>query len=151
MRDERAQVPRIRIGHPDGRETIVLEQVEQVPSVASIRLRLPDDHGADPPRLADEDGVTEPVHEGVKPLRVAGGLNPDRHRWPQRPVESLHGVALVSELLLEDFARGRVESSDLLLSRVKITSDECHESGLLSGGRVTVPQPNPINSGRPFS
>ena len=122
-----------------------------VPSVASIRLRLPDDHGADPPRLADEDGVTEPVHEGVKPLRVAGGLNPDRHRWPQRPVESLHGVAVVSELLLEDFARGRVERSDLLLSRVKITSDECHESGLLSGGRVTVPQPNPINSGRPFS
>ena len=95
--------------------------------------------------------MTEPVHEGVKPLRVAGGLNPDRHRWPQCPVESLHGVTVVSELLLEDFARGRVESSDLLLSRVQITSDECHESGLLSGGRVTVPQPNPINSGRPFS
>jgi hypothetical protein len=32
MRDERAQVPRIRIGHPDGRDPIVLEQVKQVPS-----------------------------------------------------------------------------------------------------------------------
>ena len=95
-----------------------------MPSVASIRLRLPDNHGADLPRLADEDGVTEPVHEGVKPLRVAGGLTPDRHRWPQRPAESLHGVAVVRELLLEDFARGRVENGDLLLSRVKITSDE---------------------------
>src|SRR5262249_21450192 len=107
--------------------------------------------GGSSPRLGEEDGVTEPVHEGVKPLRVAGGLDPDRHRRPQRSVESLHGVAVMSELLLEDFARGRVENSDLLLSRVKITSDECHESGLLSGGRVTVPQPNPINSGRPFS
>jgi hypothetical protein len=38
-----------------------------------------------------------------------------------------------------------------LLSRVQITSDECHESGLLFEHRVTVPQPNPINSGRPFS
>jgi hypothetical protein len=38
-----------------------------------------------------------------------------------------------------------------LLSRVQITSDECHESGLLGESRVTVPQPNPINSGTPFS
>jgi hypothetical protein len=38
-----------------------------------------------------------------------------------------------------------------LLARVQITSNECHESGLLFEGRVTVPQPNPINSGRPFS
>jgi hypothetical protein len=38
-----------------------------------------------------------------------------------------------------------------LLSGVQITSHECHESGLLSGGRVTVPKPNPINGGRPFS
>jgi hypothetical protein len=53
--------------------------------------------------------------------------------------------------LLENFARRRVENSDLLLSRVEITSDECHESGLLVGGRVTVPQPHPINSRRPFS
>jgi hypothetical protein len=66
-------------------------------------------------------------------------------------VEALDGIAIVDELLLEDFARGRVEDCNLLLPRVQITSDKCHESGLLFGGRVTVPQPNPINSGRPFS
>jgi len=71
--------------------------------------------------------------------------------WRQRSVEPLDSVAVVEELLLEDFTGGRVENSDLLLSRVQITSHECHESGLLFGGRVTVPQPNPINSGRPFS
>jgi hypothetical protein len=34
---------------------------------------------------------------------------------------------------------------------VEITADECHESGLLSEGVVTVPQPEPTYSGRPFS
>jgi len=57
----------------------------------------------------------------------------------------------MDELLLENFAGGRVEDCDLLLARVEITSNECHESGLLFGSGVTVPQPNPINSGRPFS
>jgi hypothetical protein len=73
------------------------------------------------------------------------------HALMQRSVESLHGVAVVRELLLEDFARGRVKNGDLLLSRVKITSDECHESGLLAVGLVTVPQPEPTCSGGPFS
>ena len=66
-------------------------------------------------------------------------------------VEALDGVALVDELLFENFAGSRVEGCDLLLARVQITSNECHESDLLFEGRVTVPQPNPINSGRPFS
>jgi hypothetical protein len=62
-----------------------------------------------------------------------------------------HGVAVMGALLLEQFAGGRVEHSDLLCARVQITSGKCHEDGLLLGGRVTVTQPNPINSGRPFS
>ena len=151
VRDESSQVARLGIRHPDGRKAIVLEQIEKVPSIAPISFRLPDHHGADLSRLANEDGVTEPVHEGMKPLGVAGGLDPDGHGRPQRSVESLHGITIMDKLLFEDFAGGRVEDGDLLLPRVQITSDECHESGLLFGGRVTVPQPNPINSGRPFS
>ena len=151
MRDEGAAITRVAIRNPHGWESIVFEQVEEMPRVAPIGLRLADDHRADLGRFAHDDGVTEPMHEGVKPLRVASGLDADRHRRPQRSVESLDGVAVMGELLLEDFARRRVEDSNLLLSRVQITSDECHESGLLSGGWVTVPQPNPINRGRPFS
>jgi len=48
----------------------VPEQVEEVPSVAPIRLRLTDDHCSDLRRLADEDRVTEPVHQRMKPLGV---------------------------------------------------------------------------------
>jgi hypothetical protein len=129
----------------------VLEQVEQVPGIAAISLRLPNHHRADLARLAHEHRVAESMHEGVKPLRIARGLNTDRHGRSQRSVEAFHGVAVVGELLLEDFARRRVEHGHLLLSGVQIASDECHESGLLFGGRVTVPQPNPINSARPFS
>jgi len=102
----------------------VFEQVEEMPRVAPIGLRLADDHRADLGRFADEDGVTELLHEGVKPLRVPGGLDADRHGRPQRSIEALHGVAVVDELLLEDFARGRVEDGNLLLSRVQITSKQ---------------------------
>lgn len=129
----------------------MLEQVEQVPSVAPIGLCFPDHHGPDFPRFANEHRVAEPVHERVEPLGVAGGLDPDRHRGAQRPIELLHRVAIVGELLFEDFARRHVESSDLLLARVQITANECHESSLLLGGQVTVPQPKPSNRGRPFS
>jgi hypothetical protein len=149
--NESPKVTRGRIRDPDGREAIVPEEVEEVPSVAPIRLRLTDDHGSDLRRFADEDSMTEPVHQSMKPLGVTGGLNPDRHRRAQGAVEALDGVALVDELLFENFAGSRVEGCDLLLARVQITSNECHESGLLFEGRVTVPQPNPINSGRPFS
>jgi hypothetical protein len=149
--NESAQVTRGRIGDPDGREAIVLEEVEEVPSVAPIRLRLADDHGSDLRRLADEDSMTEPVHQSMKPLGVTGGLDPDRHGRAQGTVEAFHGVAVMDELLFEKLAGARVEDGDLLLPGVQITSNECHESGLLFGGRVTVPQPNPINSGRPFS
>src|SRR5262249_57118372 len=108
------RVPCTGMGTRGGGEAIGLERGGRVPSVASIRLRLPDNQGADLPRLADEDGVTEPVHEGVKPLRVAGGLNSDRHRWPQRPVESLHGVARARGLWLDVCARSRLELTDLM-------------------------------------
>jgi len=67
---ECAKVPCGRVGDPDGRKAIVPEQVEEVPSVAPIRLRLTDDHCSDLRRLADEDRVTEPVHQRMKPLGV---------------------------------------------------------------------------------
>jgi len=44
-----------------------------------------------------------------------------------------------------------VKEFDLLTEAFPRASDECHESDLLFGGRVTVPQPNTINSRRPFS
>jgi hypothetical protein len=121
----------------------VFEQVQEMTRVAPIGLRLADDHRADHRRFADDDGVTEPMHEGLKPLSVPSDLDADRHGRPQRSIESLHGVAIVDELLLENFTRGRVEDGNLSLSRVQITSDKCHQRGLLFGGRLTVPQPKP--------
>ena len=129
----------------------MLEELEEVPSVAPIGLRFSNDHGPDLGRLAHEDGVTESVHEALKPLGIASGLDADRDGWPACTVETFDGVAVMGEFVLHDFARGCVENRDLLFSRAQITSDECHEIGLLLGSGVTVPQPNPINSGRPFS
>jgi hypothetical protein len=76
---------------------------------------------------------------------------PDGYRAGQCAVKLLHGIARVEELLLHDFARVGMKDGDLLLPRVQITSDDCHEGGLLPGSVVTVPQPEPTSSGRPFS
>src|SRR4029434_3589740 len=119
--------------------------------VAAVGLGLAHDHGPDLGRLADEKGVTEALHELVKPQGVASTLVADgRSAW-QVPVELLDGIARVEELLLRDFAGVGVEHSDLLLTGVQIASDDCHEGGLLSESLVTVPQPEPTSSERPFS
>jgi len=109
-----------------------------VPRVAAIGLRLAHDHGPNLRCLADENGVTEPVHEGVKPLGVAGCLDTDRYGAWEHPVELLNGVAVVGELLLANFAGRGIENRDLLLPRVQVTSDECHDNGLLCVGAVAL-------------
>jgi hypothetical protein len=149
--DEGAEIAGGRIRNPDRREAIMLQQVEQVLGVAAVGLRLAHDHGPDLGRLAHEQGVAETLHQFVKPQGVAGTLDADGHRAGQRAVKLLNGIAHVEELLLHDFARVRMKDGDLLLPRVQITSDDCHEDGLLPESLVTVPQPEPTSSGRPFS
>ena len=146
-----SQVPGVRIRHPYLRESVMLEEVEQMPSVAPVGLRFPDDHGADFGRFAHEDGVTEPVHEAVKPLGVAGGFDADRDGRTECAVETFHRVPVVDEFLLQDFSCRRVENRDLLFSRVQITSDECHDHGLLFLRAVALWLSEGNSSARPFS
>jgi hypothetical protein len=67
VREERPQIAGGGVRHPDGGEAIVAQQVEAMPGVAPIRLRLADDHGAHLCGIADEQRVPEALHEGVKP------------------------------------------------------------------------------------
>jgi hypothetical protein len=107
--DERAQVARVRIGNPDRGEPIVLQEIEQVSGVAAISLGLPNDHGANFGRLADDECMADPVQERVEPQRVPGALDANGDRWSQRRIEALDGIADMGQLLLEVFARLRVE------------------------------------------
>jgi hypothetical protein len=66
-------------------------------------------------------------------------------------LELFDGASLVEQLTLLGLARLGIQGGNLLLPRMEITANECHEGGLLSEGVVTVPQPEPTNSGRPFS
>jgi len=149
--EQRAQIARGGIGHPDGREPLVPEQVKEVPSVPFIGLRFADDHGANLCGIADEHGVPEAVHKGMEPDGVAGAFNADGDRTGQSGVELFDGASLVAQLTLIHFAGLGVQSGHLLLPRVEIAANECDESGLLSVGVVTVPQPEPTSSERPFS
>ena len=149
--DEGAEIAGGRIRNPDRGEAVMLQQVEQVPGVAAVSLRLAHDHGPDLGGLADEQGVAEALHELVKPQGVAGTLDADGHRAGQGAVELLHGISLVEQFLLRHFAGVGLKHGHLLLTGVQVTSDDSHERGLLSLSWATVPQPEPTKTGRPFS
>jgi hypothetical protein len=87
----------------------------------------------------------------VKPLGVAGCLDTDRYGAWERPVELLNGVAVVGELLLENFAGTGVENRDLLLTRVQVTSHECHGNDLLCVGAGALGLAEPSSSAGAFS
>src|SRR5262245_14325004 len=92
------------------------------------------------------------LHEGVKPLDIAHRLDPDRHRRRPRAVELLNDAAGVGEFPLNEFAGAGVENGDLLLSRVQITSDECHDhGGLLFLRAAALGLSEVSSSARPFS
>jgi hypothetical protein len=145
--DEGAEIAGGRIRNPDRGEAFMLQQVEQVPGVAAVSLRLAHDHGPDLGGLADEQGVAE----ALKPQGVAGTLDADGHRAGQGAVELLHGISLVEQFLLHHFAGVGLKHGHLLLTGVQVTSDDGHERGLLSVSWATVPQPEPTKTGRPFS
>jgi hypothetical protein len=130
MVEERAQVARQRIGNPDHREAVVLQQVPEMPGVPPIGLGFAHDHGPDLGGLADEERVSQALQEGVKPQRVTGAFDADGDGWRQRGVEPFDVVARVGQFLVPELAGVRVEQSDLLLPRVEIASDQDHESAL---------------------
>jgi hypothetical protein len=149
--DERTEITSVGVWNPDGRETVVSEQLEQMASVASIGLRLADHHRADLARLTHEHGMAHLVHEGVEPLGISRRLDADGGgRW-QGTVEPFDGVPLVEELLLDDFSRAGIEDGDLLFARVQITSDQDHEFGLRRSDVVVLGLAEAISAGRPFS
>ncbi len=149
MGDEGTEIAGGWIRNPDRGEAVMLQQVEPVLGVAAVGLRLAHDQGPDRGGLAHEQGVAEALHQFVEPQGVAGTLDADGHRAGQRAVKLLNRIARV--LLLHDFARVGMKDGDRLLPRVPITSDDGHEGGLLPESVVTVPQPEPTSSGRPFS
>ena len=149
VREERPQIAGGGIRHPDGEEAIVAQQVEAMPGVAPIRLRLAHDHGAHLRGIADEQRVPEALHEGVKPDGVPGALNPDGHRPGQGGIELFHRHPGVDELALAHLPGLGVQHGHLLHARVQVASHECHGVGPLSGSAVAHAEHS--NSARPFS
>jgi len=149
VREERPQIARGRVRHPDGGEAIVVQQVEDVQGVAPIGLRLAHDHGADLCGIADEQGVPKALQEGVKPDGVPRALNPDGHRSGQGGIKFFHRRPLMRESMLAHLPGPGVQHGHLLHARVQVASHECHGVGPLSGSAVAHAEHS--NSARPFS
>jgi hypothetical protein len=80
VREERPKIAGGGIRHPDRGETIVAQQIEDVQGVAPIGLRLTHDHRANLGGIADEQHVSETLHQSVEPDGVPGALNTHRDR-----------------------------------------------------------------------
>src|SRR5262245_61027366 len=137
MRQEGSLIASDGVGNPDSRETVVLEQIEQVESVAAIRLGLSHDHRADFRRIADDQRVAELPNERVEPKRVSGALNGDSDRRGQSRIEPLNAFPMMGELVLLDLAGCAIQGGHLLHAGVQVASYERHWSGPPSLGLPT--------------
>jgi hypothetical protein len=129
----------------------MLEQVEKMSSVTPIGLGLTDDHRADLRGLANDQGVTESLQNGVEPQRVTGALDAHGDRRRQCRIELFNCVADVGQLPLEELTGVCVEHGYLLLPRMQIASHQDHEFGLLSSDAVALGTAETTKHVGPFS
>src|SRR5262249_33487337 len=149
--DEHAQVTRGGIRNPDGREAVVLKEIEEVPGVAAIGLWFSHDHSSDLGSLADEQGMAQSLQEGVKPQRVPSALDAHSDGRREGGVELLDRIAGVHELLLDNLPGLDVEDGHLLLSCMQIAANENHEIGLHASDVVCLGFAEATNDAVPFS
>jgi hypothetical protein len=149
VREERPEVSRRGIRHPDGGEAIMAQQVEDMQGVAPIGLGFAHDHGANLRGIADEQRVPQTLHERVKPAGVPGTLDADGHRPGQGRIELFDRRTLVDKLVFTHLSRVGVQHRHLLRAGVQVASHECHGVGLLSESAVAHGEHS--NSARPSS
>ena len=70
MRDQRAQIAGTRIGYPDDRKALLAQQGQHLARVATIGLRSTDNRGPNLCGIADDERVSQSVHDVVKPKGV---------------------------------------------------------------------------------
>jgi hypothetical protein len=72
--------------------------------------------------------MTLALDERVKPLRIAGALDPHRDGAWQGAIELFDCLVIVGEPSLLHLARFGVEDGHLLIPTVQVTSHECHDT-----------------------
>jgi hypothetical protein len=141
----------VGIGHPNGREPILAEELQEVGGITPVRLGLAHDHGANSSGIPHEQGMTLALHQRVKPLRVAGALDADRDGARQGRVEVLDCLVVVREATCLHLPCLRVQHRDVLLPGVEVASDDVMASASsLCGvmGRSAQPLTLPLAEGR---
>src|SRR5579863_6539709 len=152
------QLPQIalrRRGHPNAREALVRQQIQQMLRVARVGLLPP--HGARPNfrRIPHPQLVTELGHHALEPLRVARGLDPDQRGLGRTRVKRLRFPAFVFQPARHHLAGLRTQDRNYLVARMQITSDNRHVGSFpgslgLGQPKITGPkEPTPLwNQGR---
>jgi len=135
-------LPEIPLGsgrNPDPGKTIREEQVEDVKSIARVRLLLPHSRHTGLGRIPNPKFVPVFTERSFEPLGVQGGFHTHASWTWKCGVEFPGFSVLVFQSVLDDLARRGIHHCNLLKARVKITSDNYHRS---------APSPEPWSNHR---
>src|SRR5882672_3552407 len=123
------QLPQILLftrRRPDPRKTSFQQQLQNQRGISAIVLLLPHFTGTNPRRIADPHIVSRRRGHLHKPLAVPRGLHPDQRRPRKLPVKSRRFSRCMVQLYFSRLPRRRFHPTNLLPTRVVITSNDPH-------------------------
>ena len=128
MQEQLPKVSLERCGHPDAREAVRAQQLQQMTGVSRVRLLLAHHRRANRCGIAHPEFVPAAIQQTLEPSRRAGGLHSYAGPARQRGVEICGFLPVVGQPPLHDFCGFRVEHGNLLIPRMKITAYHPHRS-----------------------
>ena len=102
------------------------QQLQQKSGISSVVLLPPHLTGADLRCIADPRLVPQPRQHLYEPLTIPRGFHADQCRCRNLPVNLLGFSGRMHQFGFPGLSRGRVHPTNLLPSRVKITSNKHH-------------------------
>jgi hypothetical protein len=129
MHQQLAQIPLLARGHPEARETIREQQVQQVLGVARVGLLLANLAGPDLRRIAHPQLVPAFGQQPLEPQRRKRRFHP-HHRAARPPgVEASRFPVFMLQPTGLDLPRLLLHPGHNLVARVQITADNVHGFG----------------------
>ncbi len=127
MNQQLTQIPLLGRRHPQSREAVLHQQLQNVARIAPVGLLPAHIAGPNLRRIPDPHLMAQPLQQFDEPLAVAAGFHAYQRRRIQSAIKPLCLALAVDQLVLADLPGLRFENRYLLPPRMKITPYNLHE------------------------
>jgi hypothetical protein len=128
VQQQSAQIEQLLAGQPDGRKTLLCQQLQNQLRVAPVVLLLAGFRRANLRRMADPALDSQLLHQVQKPRHRSAGFDAYQRGPRQTGIELPHLVAFVHQGHSPHFSGGRVQHRHRLLASVQIASYNSHSA-----------------------